>query len=305
MRPVIYSAGAAILLVTVATYAAAQGCPDVTGCWAGDYTDSVSGSLVIVLEQTGDQLSGVETVHDVVYGTMTSSLSGTFVCDTDAIEFSASFASASGQVTGDCMAGTFFVPALGTTGTFQACRASCCGNGFVQPGEACDDENSSPGDGCSETCLVESGWSCVGEPSECSLLPVCGNGFIESGEACDDGNLTAGDGCSATCMVESGFTCAGQPSVCTPIVCGNGILQPGEECDDGNAATGDCCQPDCTTDPAGTNCNSPPPLPGVCDANGHCVAIPTLSQWGVALLSLLMLAAVLYRRRPAIAVDGC
>jgi cysteine-rich repeat protein len=126
---------------------------------------------------------------------------------------------------------------------------------------------------------------------------VCGNGVIQPGEQCDDGDTSGGDGCSAACTIEPGFTCSGQPSACIPIVCGNGVLQPGEQCDDGNTAAGDCCRPDCTFDPAGTGCAGPPQFPGTCDASGHCVGIPTLSEWGVIALSMLMLGAVLRDRR--------
>ncbi|HKQ97731.1 MAG TPA: DUF4215 domain-containing protein [Candidatus Polarisedimenticolia bacterium] len=60
-----------------------------------------------------------------------------------------------------------------------------CGNGFVQPGEACDDGNLANGDGCSAACLLE-----------------CGNHVIDPGETCDDGNTQDGDGCSAICRLE-------------------------------------------------------------------------------------------------------
>jgi cysteine-rich repeat protein len=66
-----------------------------------------------------------------------------------------------------------------------------CGNGTKEGSEACDDGNTTAGDGCSATCTVE-------EPP----APVCGNGTKEGSEACDDGNTAAGDGCSATCTVE-------------------------------------------------------------------------------------------------------
>ena len=36
-----------------------------------------------------------------------------------------------------------------------------CGNSVLDPGEQCDDGNSSNGDGCSDTCQVESGWTCT------------------------------------------------------------------------------------------------------------------------------------------------
>jgi cysteine-rich repeat protein len=82
-------------------------------------------------------------------------------------------------------------------------------------------------------------------------------------------------------------------------VCGNGVVQPGEACDDGNGVNDDCCHDDCTAASPGTDCAPPVPFPGVCDASGNCAAIPTLSEWGVILLSLLMLAAVLRYRRGA------
>jgi cysteine-rich repeat protein len=52
--------------------------------------------------------------------------------------------------------------------------------------EACDDGNTSPGDGCSGTCTIEE----------------CGNATVDHGEECDDGNTTPLDGCSAGCAVE-------------------------------------------------------------------------------------------------------
>ena len=78
-----------------------------------------------------------------------------------------------------------------------------CGDGDVI-GEACDDGNTTAGDGCSTTCTVEAGWQCTGSPSTCTA--ICGDGLVRDGEACDDGNSTAGDGCSAACTVESGYT---------------------------------------------------------------------------------------------------
>lgn len=84
--------------------------------------------------------------------------------------------------------------------TSGACNASQCGNGVLDPGEECDDGNTSDGDGCTSTCT----------------LPRCGNGVVEPGEQCDDGNTTDGDGCTSTCTLP---------------LCGNGVLDPGEELD--------------------------------------------------------------------------
>ncbi len=74
-----------------------------------------------------------------------------------------------------------------------SCNAEC-GDGVVHPEESCDDQNLSSGDGCSDLCLEEFGYTCTGEPSVCT--PNCGNGTIDVGEVCDDGDTDAGDGCS-------------------------------------------------------------------------------------------------------------
>ncbi len=70
-----------------------------------------------------------------------------------------------------------------------ACRASFCGDGILDPGEACDDGNNIDGDGCSAMCTIES---------------FCGDGILDPGEQCDDGNNINGDGCSAICTFEGG-----------------------------------------------------------------------------------------------------
>jgi len=44
---------------------------------------------------------------------------------------------------------------------------SSCGNGVVEGNEECDDGDIKDGDGCSSTCRMEPGWSCVGNPSKC------------------------------------------------------------------------------------------------------------------------------------------
>jgi len=78
----------------------------------------------------------------------------------------------------------------GTTGTLDAwtlhvTAVAKCGDGYVDPGEACDDGNGVDGDGCDRGCV----------PS------ACGNGIRAGDEECDDGNTTDGDGCSSTCKL--------------------------------------------------------------------------------------------------------
>ncbi|HET9989353.1 MAG TPA: hypothetical protein VFQ65_12570, partial [Kofleriaceae bacterium] len=69
------------------------------------------------------------------------------------------------------------------------CLPIACGNGFVDPGEQCDDHNQVAGDGCS---------------ADCTSTETCGNG-VRDGlqlEECDDGNLVSGDGCDSKCLLE-------------------------------------------------------------------------------------------------------
>lgn len=101
-----------------------------------------------------------------------------------------------------------------------------CGNGIVETGEECDDGNTTGGDDCSATCLLE-------------MQTNCGNNLIDVGEECDDGNTLAGDGCSDVCLLE------------TPAGCGDGTVDPGEECDDSNTVAGDGCNAACRTEYCG------------------------------------------------------
>jgi cysteine-rich repeat protein len=55
-----------------------------------------------------------------------------------------------------------------------------CGNGVIETGEGCDDDNTANGDGCSSSCQVESGWICYGAPSSCS--PVSGGDIPGGGQ---------------------------------------------------------------------------------------------------------------------------
>ncbi|MBI1818052.1 MAG: DUF4215 domain-containing protein [Deltaproteobacteria bacterium] len=81
-----------------------------------------------------------------------------------------------------------------------------CGNGILDTGEQCDDGSTASDDGCSATCVTETGWSCSGQPSVCT--PICGDGLLRGSEECDDGNTTSGDCCSSTCQIEAPNTVA-------------------------------------------------------------------------------------------------
>ena len=66
-----------------------------------------------------------------------------------------------------------------------------CGDGVRDHEEECDDANTLSGDGCSNSCIVESGYSCIrvdntaAHPDVCTLQASCGNGILEQEEDCD------------------------------------------------------------------------------------------------------------------------
>ncbi len=103
-------------------------------------------------------------------------------------------------------------------------------------------------------------------PDDCGA--TCGDSLVEGTENCDDGNTVDGDGCSSTCTIESGWGCSGAPSSCTEI-CGDGIVTVGEQCD-GTAG----------------------PCPGLCLSSCRCTTgeVPTVSEWGLAVMALIGLA---------------
>src|SRR4051812_46451607 len=68
--------------------------------------------------------------------------------------------------------GTFDIP------TIETGNIALCGNGVLDPGEMCDDNNKTPGDGCSAICQVPAGWTCSGSPSVCNMAGVCGDGIL-------------------------------------------------------------------------------------------------------------------------------
>lgn len=72
-------------------------------------------------------------------------------------------------------------------GTRCAVPAPRCGDGAVEGGEACDDGNTTSGDGC---------------VADCSRAPRCGDSFLDADEVCDDGNTVDGDHCSSACRPE-------------------------------------------------------------------------------------------------------
>ena len=140
-----------------------------------------------------------------------------------------------------------------------------CGNSKIDTGEDCDDGNMKSGDGCTDLCQLEPGYTCPTPGQKCNP-PRCGDGNLTDNESCDDGNTSGGDGCSADCqMVEKGWICRVPGKRCTPL-CGDGILTGTESCDDGNTDSGDGCSSTCLIEP-GASCDKSTPnkcKPAVC-----------------------------------------
>jgi fibro-slime domain-containing protein len=133
-----------------------------------------------------------------------------------------------------------------------------CGNGRIDPGEECDDGNTSdtPVDGCTSLCQMVANWDCPNPGQPCVFIAKCGNGILTSNEACDDGNTVGGDGCSADCStVEPGWQCRVPGKRCVPL-CGDGVITGSEQCDDGNDMSGDGCSSTCLIEP-GSACPTP------------------------------------------------
>ena len=154
----------------------------------------------------------------------------------------------------------------------QHCLQRGCGNGHIEPGEACDDGNVFFDDGCS---------------ADCTSTEACGNGIIDTvqGEQCDDGNLVSGDGCQYDCQaarcgdgivdasLDEHCDCGTDPSAlppgcatanadlpdaacrttCVMPRCGDGVVDvtAGEGCDDGNVLSGDGCSGLCQREVCG------------------------------------------------------
>ncbi|MFZ2681887.1 MAG: IPT/TIG domain-containing protein [Patescibacteria group bacterium] len=113
-------------------------------------------------------------------------------------------------------------PGASCTYTYQnwsyiACtEIGSCGDGQIDPGEACDDGNTDGTDSCTDQCTVN----------------VCGDGYVNAGiEQCDEGTGN-GDSCDSA----YGSSCTACSLSCRYEVssgqfCGDGVRNGGEYCD--------------------------------------------------------------------------
>ncbi len=66
-----------------------------------------------------------------------------------------------------------------------------CGNRKINPNETCDDGNRIIGDGCSNACKIETGYTCNGLPSVCILSPSSNTGGTTGGSGGSSGGRDA------------------------------------------------------------------------------------------------------------------
>ncbi|MCK6549988.1 DUF4215 domain-containing protein, partial [Myxococcota bacterium] len=143
-----------------------------------------------------------------------------------------------------------------------AACATVCGDGLVVGAEACDDTNTTGGDGCNATCAaVEAGWTCAAPGLACST--TCGDGIVAGAETCDDANAIGSDGCDATCTTEAGWVCATAGAACI-ATCGDGLVVGAEACDDTNILDGDGCTAACAIEAGWTCASAGVPCLSVC-----------------------------------------
>ncbi len=133
--------------------------------------------------------------------------------------------------------------------------ASLCGNGEIEPGEACDDGNTVGGDCCTAACrAVAVGTLCAGDGNVCTDDVCDGAGVcahVDNTKPCDDDSFcTVGDICGAGSCRGTARDCAAAGNQCNAGVCDETldacVLQPlpdDTSCNDGDACTQeDICQ---------------------------------------------------------------
>ncbi|MBW2458147.1 MAG: DUF4215 domain-containing protein [Deltaproteobacteria bacterium] len=107
------------------------------------------------------------------------------------------------------------------------CIPALCGNGTLDPGEDCDDNNLVDGDGCEHDCTL----SCVNPANDCPQPPVCQLAQCSQAHVCETAPDPNQDG--NTCGTN--LVCNNGACIAPSAVCGNGILETGEDCDFGTS----------------------------------------------------------------------
>jgi len=135
-----------------------------------------------------------------------------------------------------------------------------CGDGRQGRNEFCDDGNTTPGDGCTATCVVEDGYTCEWG-KKCVQVARCGDGKNDPGEECDNGAAVGTNGCTASCRVVDNWSCPEAGPCTNLVVCGDKKVLGTETCDDGNKVSNDGCSATCLLE-----------VGWICPAGGKCAA---------------------------------
>ena len=103
------------------------------------------------------------------------------------------------------------------TSSPTVCYIQQCGDEKRVGGEECDAPG---GSGCSDTCLILQGFTCIAPFYQRSVCFNCGNKKQEEPEECDNGESDGIDGCSNVCSVDRLWECSGdigQESSCLHV----------------------------------------------------------------------------------------
>jgi cysteine-rich repeat protein len=233
-------------------------CLDLTGTW-----DSTTALTLRIVESDGLDFAGALVVNPNTAISFTGARTSILLGASVSVELEGGSVLLFTQATCESLS-----PDSGPF-RFDWRTETVCGNGSLESGEECDDENFISGDQCTLGCTVaRCGDAVTGPGEECDdgnptngdacdtncTIPRCGNAMVAPGEQCDDGNGLDIDACTTSCLFNT---------------CGDGFRYEGvEQCDDGNPDLGDGCEPGC--------------LETVC-ANGTAIIRPRLTITGLGL----------------------
>lgn len=178
-----------------------------------------------------------------------------------------------------------------------SCVPEVCGNGILEGLETCDDGNAVAGDGCSDVCAIEPGYTCPTPGTacvdddeclsghDCAVAATCTNTPGSFSCACDPGFSGDGRTCTDDDECASGAhdcaadaTCTNTPGTWT-CACDAGFSGDGRVCDDVDecaAGTHDCdVNAGCMNESGAFTCTCDPGFTGdgrACADEDECAA---------------------------------